>query len=85
MVIIMKKLIIFFIKIYQKVPGPWHDGCRFVPSCSNYTIEAINVYGAFKGSLMGLKRIIRCNPFGGCGYDPVPPQKTKKEKCHEKI
>lgn len=83
MVIVMKKVLIFIIKIYQKIPGPWHNGCRFVPTCSNYAIEAINIYGSFKGSWMTLKRIMRCNPFGGSGYDPVPI-KCKKEKCHEK-
>lgn len=83
MVILMKRFLIFIIKIYQKIPGPWHDGCRFTPTCSNYAIEAIENYGAGKGSWMSLKRIMRCNPFGGFGYDPVP-SKDKKEKCHEK-
>lgn len=82
MVISMKKILIFLIKGYQKIPGPWHRTCRFVPTCSNYAIEAINVYGSIKGSWMALKRIIRCNPIGGSGYDPVP-LKCKREKCHE--
>lgn len=82
MVILMKKFLIFLIKIYQKIPGPWHDSCRFTPTCSNYAIEAIDNYGALKGSWMALKRIMRCNPFGGYGYDPVP-SKNKKEKINE--
>lgn len=82
MVISMKKILIFLIREYQKIPGPWHRACRFVPTCSNYAIEAINVYGSIKGSWLALKRIMRCNPFGGSGYDPVP-RKCKKEKCHE--
>ena len=48
------------------------DCCRFTPSCSNYMLEALRVHGAFKGSLLGLWRILRCHPFGASGYDPVP-------------
>jgi len=64
------------IKIYQLIPGPWHDGCRFYPTCSEYSIEAIKRFGAFKGSIIATKRIFRCNPWGKMGYDPVP----EKEK-----
>jgi putative membrane protein insertion efficiency factor len=46
-------------------------GCRFYPTCSQYAIEAIERYGAFKGSIMAVKRILRCNPFNKGGYDPV--------------
>lgn len=83
MVIIMKKFLIAIIRLYQKIPGPWHDACRFNPTCSNYAIEAIEIHGSLKGSFLAFKRICRCNPFGGSGYDPVPC-KCKKEKCHEK-
>ena len=72
----MKKILIFIIRIYQKIPGPWHNKCRHIPTCSNYMIDAINEYGSIKGSFMGIKRIIRCNPLGTSGYDPV----KKKEK-----
>lgn len=77
----MKKFLISIIKLYQKIPGNWHSNCRFVPTCSNYAIEAINTYGAFRGSIMTIKRIMRCNPLGGSGYDPVP---IKREKKNEK-
>lgn len=67
----MKKLFIKLIKIYQQIPGPWHNSCRHIPTCSNYAIEAIECYGVLKGSYLALKRIIRCNPWGTYGYDPV--------------
>ena len=71
----MKKLFIGLIKIYQKIPGPWHNSCRHIPTCSNYTIEAINQFGSIKGIHLGIKRIIKCNPWGTSGYDPVPKKK----------
>lgn len=67
----MKKILIKLIKLYQKIPGPWHSHCRFYPTCSEYAIEAIIEYGSIKGSFLTIKRILRCNPFGGSGYDPV--------------
>lgn len=75
----MKRVLIKLIKIYQSIPGPWHNYCRHIPTCSNYAIEAIETYGAFKGGIMAFKRIIRCNPLGTSGYDPVI-----KEDRHEK-
>lgn len=67
----MKKILIGIIKIYQKIPGPWHKACRHIPTCSNYAIEAIDTYGPFKGGVMAIKRILRCTPWGTSGYDPV--------------
>lgn len=75
----MKNVLIGIIKIYQMIPGPWHSLCRHIPTCSNYGIEAINKYGAFKGSILTIKRILRCNPFGTSGYDPVE-KGVKNEK-----
>lgn len=72
----MKYILIRIIKLYQKIPGPWHDSCRHIPTCSNYGIEAIEEYGSIKGSYLTIKRILRCNPWGTSGYDPV----IKKEK-----
>ena len=72
----MKHIIIFFINLYQKLPLQSHKACRFIPTCSEYAIEAINTYGAFKGSVLAIKRIIRCRPGSSYGYDPVP----EKEK-----
>ncbi|MBL7911015.1 MAG: membrane protein insertion efficiency factor YidD [Bacteroidia bacterium] len=68
-----KKIAIAFVKFYQYCIRPMlPNSCRYTPSCSQYAVEAINKYGAFKGGWMGLKRILRCNPWGGHGYDPVP-------------
>ena len=72
---IMKRVLIGLIKIYQKVPGPWHYSCRHLPTCSQDGIDAINEYGSIKGSILTIKRILKCNPWGTSGYDPV-----KKEK-----
>ena len=67
----MKKLLIKLIKIYQNTPINTHKMCRYTPTCSEYAIEAINEYGSIKGSYLAIKRILRCNPLGGYGYDPV--------------
>ena len=74
----MKHLLILIIKGYKKVPGPWHNSCRYTPTCSSYAIIAIERFGAFKGSILAIKRILRCNPWGGSGYDPVPLKEDKK-------
>ncbi len=51
--------------------------CRFTPTCSHYFIEAVQIHGAARGSWMGIKRILRCHPWGGHGHDPVPPKKDR--------
>lgn len=70
----MKKVLIDFIKFYRKYisamkPAPT---CKYIPTCSEYGIQAIEKYGAFKGGLLTIWRILRCNPFSKGGYDPVP-------------
>ena len=67
----MKKILIKLIQIYQKIPGKFHNNCKFYPTCSNYAIEAIQKYGSIKGSIMAIKRIIKCNPFSKGGIDLV--------------
>ena len=68
----LKSIAILLIKIYQKFISPYCPGCcRFIPTCSNYSIEAIKKYGFLKGSWFGAKRISKCNPWGGKGYDPL--------------
>ena len=59
------------------MPISSHLSCRFTPTCSNYGIEAIEKYGSFKGSILTIKRIIRCNPFTKPVYDPVPEKEKK--------
>ena len=56
--------------------------CRHIPTCSNYMIEAIEEYGVLKGMSLGIKRLLRCNPWGTCGYDPVPKKKKKIKPLH---
>lgn len=74
----MKKILIKLIKTYQKIPGPWHNYCRHIPTCSNYAIEAIETYGTIKGSFKTLIRILKCNPWSKCGYDPVRRENNEK-------
>lgn len=62
------------VRFYQKAISPWSPpSCRFQPTCSSYAIEAIESHGAARGSWLALRRIGRCHPWGGHGYDPVPP------------
>ena len=69
----MKRVMIKGIRIYQKYLSPLkHTKCPYYPTCSQYGLEAIEKYGAFKGGLMAIWRILRCNPFAKGGYDPVP-------------
>jgi len=72
----MKTILTKIIEFYQKYISAYlGKNCIYTPTCSQYTKEAINEYGAFKGSIMGIKRILRCHPFHKGGYDPVPKAK----------
>ena len=71
---IFKQLLILPIRFYQRCISPLLPAvCRYSPTCSNYAVQAIQVHGPIKGTWMAIKRIGRCNPWGGFGYDPVPP------------
>lgn len=68
----MRTLIVLLIKLYRYSISPvLPSGCRFTPSCSAYSLEAVEKYGALKGALMSLTRILKCHPFHPGGYDPV--------------
>ncbi len=68
----MKNLLICIIKMYRKYISPLkRPSCRFYPTCSQYAVEAIEKYGALKGTLISIKRILRCHPFNKGGYDPL--------------
>ncbi len=70
----MKQLLIALVKFYRKYLSglKMHTHCRYIPTCSQYALEALEKYGAWKGSLLAIWRILRCNPFSKGGFDPVP-------------
>jgi len=71
----MKKIVLTLINFYRKYISPSKPPtCRFTPTCSAYTSEAVQRFGVFKGLLLGTWRILRCNPFNKGGYDPVPEE-----------
>lgn len=72
----MKRLLVKLINLYKSIVSPllvlsFGNSCRFTPTCSVYTRDAVESYGVIKGLYLGLKRIIRCNPFFEAGYDPL--------------
>ena len=69
----MKKFVTSAIRFYQREISPLSPPrCRYIPTCSQYALEAVEKYGAIKGTFLATKRILRCNPFHKGGYDPVP-------------
>lgn len=81
----IKELIIKFIQIYQRFISPifstyFFINCKFYPTCSEYTKEAIERFGVLKGGYLGVKRFLRCHPFSSGGYDPLSPQSSRKEE-----
>ncbi len=70
---ILSEALILPIRLYQRFVSPlFPPCCRFTPTCSQYAIEALRKHGPFKGLALAVWRILRCNPWGGSGYDPVP-------------
>jgi len=74
--LILKWIFILPIKLYQWFISPHlPNSCRHIPTCSQYTVEAIQIHGIFKGILLGIIRLSKCHPWGTHGFDPVPPKK----------
>mgnify|MGYP000809596539 FL=1 len=77
----MKRILLAIIRFYRTSVSPLTAShCKYIPTCSQYGIEAIERFGAIKGTGLAVWRILRCNPWGGHGYDPVPEKKLKKPK-----
>ena len=77
----MKKILLALIRFYRTAISPYTPGhCKYIPTCSQYGLEAIERFGALKGTALTIWRILRCNPFSKGGYDPVPEKKKKVRK-----
>lgn len=76
----MKYILIGLIKVYQMIPLNIHNSCKYTPTCSNYGIDAIKEYGSIKGTILTIKRIMKCNPLSKGGYDPVRKKEEKWKK-----
>lgn len=75
----MKRVLIKLIRFYQTAISPGRPACcKYIPTCSNYALEAINRFGALKGTGLAVWRLLRCNPFSRGGYDPVPEKKKAR-------
>ena len=71
-------VLVLLVRVYQVTVGPHLGGhCRFVPSCSEYAIEALRTHGAVRGAYLAVRRLLRCQPCSGSGYDPVPPRQAR--------
>jgi putative membrane protein insertion efficiency factor len=67
------RIALVLVQGYRMILSPWlGPACRFEPSCSSYAVDAIRHHGILRGCYLALRRVARCNPLGGCGYDPVP-------------
>jgi putative membrane protein insertion efficiency factor len=77
----LRKFFLIPVFIYQRVISPFlPPSCRYVPTCSQYAVDAVMKHGIFRGGWLALRRILRCHPWGGSGYDPVPEILNKKHK-----
>ena len=76
----MKYIAIFLIKMYQRIPGPLHNYCKYRPTCSEYAIGCLEEWGFIKGMYLSIKRVIKCNPRSKGGYDPIPLREVNNEE-----
>ena len=73
----LKRVLIALVRFYQKGISPFTmPSCRYMPTCSAYAVEALEVHGALRGSWLAVRRILRCHPWGGHGVDPVPERRA---------
>ena len=78
---LLAKPLIGLVKLYRLAISPWLGGnCRFQPTCSTYAIEALQIHGVFRGTWLAARRISRCHPWGGSGYDPVPGERKDERQ-----
>ncbi|MDH3491555.1 MAG: membrane protein insertion efficiency factor YidD [Gammaproteobacteria bacterium] len=79
---LLAKPLIWLVKFYRLAISPWLGGnCRYQPTCSSYAIEALQTHGALRGGWLAAKRMGRCHPWGGSGYDPVPGTRQDKHEA----
>jgi putative membrane protein insertion efficiency factor len=77
----MRSLLLALVRGYRRWLSPLKPPCcRFLPTCSGYALEALSEHGALVGSLLAARRVLRCHPFGGSGYDPVPPRRPRQAR-----
>lgn len=80
----MRKLLMGIVRFYRSFISPLTPpSCRYTPTCSAYALEALEDHGALRGSWLALRRILRCHPWGGSGYDPVPRRGPEEERAVE--
>ncbi|MBK5283018.1 MAG: membrane protein insertion efficiency factor YidD [Nitrospiraceae bacterium] len=79
----MKTVLILCIRGYQQVISPYlPPSCRYLPTCSQYAVDALREYGALEGSWLAIKRISRCHPFHSGGFDPIPERQSSEKQLH---
>lgn len=75
---VLARPLIMLVRVYQVALGPWLGGrCRFIPTCSAYSIDALTTHGPIRGAWLTVRRLAKCHPLGSHGYDPVPAKRSK--------